>query len=66
MKYSHREPTFIAIHVFAITHEDFLKKELKPDLKLSEQLEYKCHLGKVISVLNPRWYAFAVVRFQQN
>ena len=41
MKYSHREPTPIAIHVFAMTHEDFFKKDFKTvDLELSEQLEY--------------------------
>ena len=53
MKYSHREPTLIAIQVFAMMHEDFLKKDFRSaDVELSEQLEYKFYLGKVISTLD--------------
>ena len=67
MKYSHREPTLIASHVFAKTHEDFLKKDFETaDLEISEQLEYKCYLAKVISTLNFKWYMFALMCFKQN
>ena len=61
MKYSHREPTLIAIHIFAMTHEDFLKDVKTADLELFEQLEYKCYLAKVIFTLNLKWYMFAVM-----
>ena len=64
---SHRESTLIAIHVFAMTVEDFLWKNFKTsDLELSEQLEYKCCLAKAVSTLNLKWYMFAVVCLQQN
>ena len=67
MIYFHREPTLIAIYVFAMTVEDFLQKNFKTaDLELSEQLEYKCWLAKVISTLHFKWYMFAVVFLQQN
>ena len=67
IKYANREPNLIAIHLFAMTHEDFFKKDFKTaDLKLSEQLEYECQLAKVISTLSLEWYMFAVVCFQQN
>ena len=67
MKYFHREPILIAIHVFAMTCGDFLKQEFKTaDLELSEQFDYKCHLAKVISTLNLNWHMFAVVCFQQS
>ena len=46
----------------AMTHEDFIKKDFKTvDLELSELLDYKCHLEKVIATLNLRWYMFAFV-----
>ena len=52
---------------FAMTHEYFVKNDFKTaDLELSELLDYKCHLDKVISTLNFKWYMFGVVCFQQN
>ena len=39
----------------------FLRIKKTADLKLSEQLEYKCYLAKVISTLNLNWYMFAVM-----
>ena len=55
MKYSHREPTLIATHVVAMTHEDFLKQDFKiAYLELCEQLEYKCYLANVISSQKPK------------